>query len=295
MCKNKINRFCRLEVSYLLSYDYEMIFLSIKQLYNYVDRIVIAIDKDFKTWSGNDFIIPDSFFERIKEIDFEKKIEFYKDFFFIPTNSPIENESRERNLALKKLARGWKIQLDVDEYVYDFEELSKYLKKYWYLTLLPKFTPINFKGNLITLFKKIDKGYLYIENKEEFAFITNQSQNQFTRKNYKIRNINININVIHNSWARDNKEIINKIKNWGHRDDFDTFEYFEFWKKLNEENYKEVNDFHPTVPSVWNRLLFLECKNEEEFIRNYSKTNLQKIVKIPFSIFLKALYNKVFK
>ena len=192
--KNKIkkNRFCRIEVAYLLSYDYDMLFVSLKQLYSYVDRIVIAIDKDYKTWSGNDFEIPDSFFVKLKEFDKDNKIELYKDVFFIPTNTPIENESRERNLVLKKLNKGWKIQLDVDEYVYDFQKLLKYLNKYWFLTWFPKITPINFKGYLTTLFKKIDDGYLYIENKEEFAFITNQDQNQFTRKNYKIRNININ-------------------------------------------------------------------------------------------------------
>ena len=34
--KNKIkkNRFCRIEVAYLLSYDYDMLFVSLKQLYS---------------------------------------------------------------------------------------------------------------------------------------------------------------------------------------------------------------------------------------------------------------------
>ena len=48
-----------IKVSYLVSYDYYMLLTSIKQLYEHVDEIVISVDKDFKTWSGNSFEIPE--------------------------------------------------------------------------------------------------------------------------------------------------------------------------------------------------------------------------------------------
>ena len=58
-----------IKVSYLVSYDYYMLLTSIKQLYQHVDKIIIAVDKDFKTWSGNTFEISDSksiqFFPRV--------------------------------------------------------------------------------------------------------------------------------------------------------------------------------------------------------------------------------------
>ncbi|GGA88903.1 hypothetical protein GCM10008015_31800 [Flavobacterium palustre] len=220
-----------IKVGYLVSYDYNMLMTSVRQLYSYVDKIVVAIDKDYKTWSGNSFIIPDSFFDEIKAFDTKNIIEFYFDNFYISSLTPMDCEIRERNLVLKKLGRGWKIQLDVDEYVYDFEVVSKYLKKYWYLTLFPKFTPLCFTGKLVTLFKEVENGYVFIDNDERFPFITNQNFNTHSRRNIHIKNFYSNISVIHQSWARGERDIKIKVENWGHRDDFNTKDYIQFWKK----------------------------------------------------------------
>lgn len=284
-----------IKVSYLLSYDYQFFLTSVKELYHFVDKIVVAIDSDRKTWSGNDFEIPQSFFDEVQNFDSRKIIEFYFDSFYVPTLTPMECETRERNLVLKKLGKGWKIQLDVDEYIYDFAEVAKYLRKYWYFTLLPKITPICFRGKLITLFKKTDNGFVFIDNSERFPFITNQSYNIHTRRNDLIRNYNSNIAVIHQSWAREEEEILMKIKNWGHRDDFDTLAYVDFWKKLNENNYKETINFHPIKPEVWRKLDYLKSESIEEFVGKYARLNKQKLNPILFKTQLTALINKVFK
>ena len=65
-----------IKVGYLVSYDYKMLLTSIEQLYSHVDRIYIGIDKSGKTWSGNHFEIPESFFDEIKQFDSNGKIEF---------------------------------------------------------------------------------------------------------------------------------------------------------------------------------------------------------------------------
>ena len=66
----------KIKVGYLLSYDYEMFLTSVKQLYDHVDKIVVGIDKDFRTWSGNTFNIEKSFFNDVEKFDVEKKIFF---------------------------------------------------------------------------------------------------------------------------------------------------------------------------------------------------------------------------
>lgn len=264
-----------IKVGYLLSYDYHMFLTSVKQLYDYVDKIVVGIDRDYKTWSGNSFEIPDSFFVEVKAFDNKRKIQFYFDTFYIPNLSPMECETRERNLVLAKLGRGWKMQLDVDEYVYDFKSVAEYLNKYWYLTLFPKLTPICFQGILITLFRQLPNGFLYIDNNESFPFITNQSSNIHTRRNDMIRNHRSNIKVIHQSWARSEEEIQFKIKNWGHRDDFDTQQYFEFWKNLDDVNYLNCKNIHPIVPEVWDELYFLSADSIDDFIISFSNDNHQ--------------------
>lgn len=284
-----------IKVGYLVSYDYELLLTSISQLYNHVDKIILAIDENRKTWSNNRFEIPDSFFDELNNFDIKNKIEFYYDNFYIPELSPIECETRERNMLLKKMGRGWLMQLDVDEYVYNFEEIAAYLNKYWFLTIFPKLTPVVFSGKLVTLFRQLSDGYLYVENNECFSFITNQSNYTFTRNNYTVRNQYSNINVIHQSWARTEEEIQLKIKNWGHRDDFDTQKYFEFWKGLDKNNYKKNKNIHPIVPELWNELFFLESSSIDDFIEKYASENCQKLIYIDPKMMFKALFNKLVK
>ncbi|RKS89652.1 hypothetical protein BC952_3081 [Flavobacterium limicola] len=269
-----------IKVGYLLSYDYDLIFTSINQIYEEADKIFIAIDVNRRTWSGNDYELPLSFFENIELLDYKNKIQIYEDNFYISELIPIECETRERNLLLKKMGRGWLIQLDVDEYVYDFKTLTNYLNKYWYLTLFPKFTPIVFKGKLITLFKQTEEGFLYIDNDEKFPFITNLNKYEFTRYNTKVRNHFVNVNVVHQSWARTDDEIQTKIKNWGHRDDFNTKNYFEFWKNISSSDYMNYNNIHPINPEVWNKLHFLPSKSIDEFINTYSIRNRQILINL---------------
>ena len=282
-----------IKVSYLVSYDYYMLLTSIKQLYEHVDEIVISVDKDFKTWSGNSFEIPDSFFEEVRAYDSRNIIEFYFDHFYISSLSPMECESRERNMALKKLGRGWKIQLDVDEYVYGFEDVKKYLNKYWFLTLFPNYTPLCIQGNLVTLYRELSDGYLFIDNNESFPFITNQTSNTHTRRNNTVRNHNANIKVIHQSWARPENEIVKKIKNWGHRDDFDTQHYFEFWKNLNSTNYMNYINIHPIVPEVWKKLNFIHANSIDDFINTFAVTNHQVLRDLSKIKILKSIVKKI--
>lgn len=284
-----------IKVGYLVSYDYHMLLTSIRQLYHYVDKIIIAIDKEGKTWSGNNFELSQSFFDEIKSFDSKNIIEFYLDSFYVPELSPIECETRERNLLLGKMGKGWLMQLDVDEYVYDFRHIAKYLKKYWYLTLFPKLTPIVFKGKLLTLYRQLPDGFLYVENNEHFSFITNQSSYTYVRNNNKVRNHYSNANVIHQSWARTEDEIQMKIKNWGHRDDFDTQQYFEFWKNLSSSNYMNYKNIHPIVPEIWNELKFLPSKTIDEFILKYQVNNAQELININPKKMVVALLNKFFK
>lgn len=191
------------------------------------------------------------------------------------------------------MGKGWLMQLDVDEYVYDFKKLVNYLNKYWYLTIFPKWTPILFRGKWITLFKKTTDGYLYIGNKESFPFVTNTPFYEACRANKSIRNHFTNFNVIHNSWARTDSEIQMKIKNWGHRDDFDTQKFFEFWESLSDENYNYYENFHPIVPEVWDKLFFMSSNSLEDFIYRYRQNNEQKLFFIKTTIIWNALMKKI--
>lgn len=279
-----------IKVGYLVSYDYSMLFTSIIQIYEYVDEIYLAIDCNNKTWSGSSFDLPDSFFIEVAIFDSKNKIKIYKDDFSITDLTPMECEIRERNLLLKKMGKGWLIQLDVDEYVYDFGEIVKYLNKYWYLNIFPKRTPISFTAKLITLYKKAENGYFYVDGDEKLPFITNFPEYTGARRNFNIRNYFINATIIHQSWARSEQEMDFKIKNWGHRDDFDTKKYMDFWKSIDSNNYQYLSNFHPIVPTIWSKLDFIECNSVNEFINKYSSLNKQNLT--PYFIKNKKLFFK---
>ncbi len=271
-----------INVGYLISYDFELVFLSIKQIYENVDKIFLALDKERKTWSGNSFFIPDSFFLEIKRIDTQHKIEIYEETFFISSNLPMENETRERNMLAKKMGNGWCVQLDADEYVYDFKSVKSFLDRNNYLLKNVEITPVQIQGNLITVFKILEDGILYIENNEGFNFITN-FPNYSIARNIKHTTPHLsNIKVIHQSWGRKKEEVLTKIKNWGHKNDFDTAKFYEFWDNLNSSNYQKYKNFHPLTPNQWDKLKFSPINSMEEFLIDYSKRNNQHITSFPF-------------
>lgn len=282
----------KIKVGYLLSYDYDMFLTSVMQLYNYVDKIVVGIDQDYLTWSGNKFEIADDFYINVRKFDTRNIIEFYFDKFFIPGLTPMECESRERNMVLQKLGRGWKIQLDVDEYILDFSILKSYLKKYNYLTYFPVLTPVSLKAKLITLFKQDIDGFFFIKDKHHFPLITNLNENTFTRRNNKAFNHFFNLTVIHQSWARAQNEIREKVQNWGHRDDFDTLKYINFWQSISRNNYQKFKNFHPIKSTEWEELFYLEANSVESFLHKYRESYAESLFPISSYKFISFLLKK---
>lgn len=282
-----------IKVGYLISYDYNMIFTSMKLLYDYVDEIYLAIDKKRLTWSGNHFDLPDSFFQQIESFDSKKKIKFYYDDFYQQNLTPIECDTRERNMLSKKMGKGWLMQVDVDEYIYDFKKISDYLKKHWYLLVFPRLTPVVLRANWVTLYKQLEDGFLYIKNNETFPLVTNIHFYEYCRENTKQSNYKIDLQVIHQSWARSEEEVSLKLKNWSHRKDFNTREYLDFWKNLSSKNYESFINFHPVYPKDWNKLLYLQSTDIEDYIEKYSKKNHQITSSLPLKKIIKTSLKKI--
>lgn len=261
-----------IKIGYLISYDYKYVFNSIPIIYDEADEIYLAIDINRKTWSGNNFELPKSFFEQINLIDKDSKIHIYEDNFYIKELSPIENDTRERNLLLKKMGKGWLMQIDADEYMCNFKELTDTLRNKKYLTFFYWLFPVTIFGDWYNLFKKTNNGYFQVTNKEPYPFITNYPRYTICRNNINLVDINIGGIVLHHSYARDEKEIQMKFNNWGHTKDFDTEKYFNFWKNINEDNYKDIENFHPLNLTGWEKLKFIKANNIKELL----DTNITK-------------------
>jgi hypothetical protein len=289
-----------IKVGYLLSYDYQYIFNSLKLVYDFADKIVLCYDKDGKTWAGNDVSIPHSFFEEIRKIDIKNKISFYADSFYMENIPPMSLETRQRNMLAEKLGKGgWHIQIDSDEYPIDFKELTSFLRKHKYLLKKPEKTPVNFFVKFITLFKQTEDGFFVISPYTEPCFlITNQPNYKNARFPKNALHIDLDSYIIHQSWARDEEEILKKITNWGHKNDFDTKKFFDFWKNLNENNCTSLQNFHPLYPADWKSIKFIKAKNIEEVIDFFrtSKEFADKKITLPLKwkrrvkLYLKSLF-----
>jgi len=286
-----------IKVGYLLSYDYSYIFTSLSHIYKHADTIVISYDANNKTWAGNNINIPESVFSDIKKLDTDNKIILYKDSFYIEGMQPMDLETRQRNLMAEKMGSGgWHIQIDGDEYAYDFGVLTQFLRKNKYLLNNPAKNSFNFQVNFVTLFKQNDEGYFVITPFEEKCMlITNYPQYEYARNTNKGRVLPLDYYLIHQSWARHEDEISEKINNWGHKNDFNTLEFLNLWKQINSENYKNFFDFHPLYKGLWKELSFFPAKDINSFIDIFSKKNHQKKLYLSLSSTKKIkLYLKSF-
>lgn len=271
-----------IKVGFLVSYDWYLLRNALPLIYAEADVVYLALDKKRLTWAGNTFNFDDeAFYKMIGSIDTDKKIKVYEDDFFMKNLTPMQCEVRERNLLAQQMGEGgWHIQLDADEYFLNFKGFIEYLKN---KPIHQK--PINICVAWLNLFKKISEGYLYIQNKhlELIQIATNTPIYEHGRRNYFFNHISPFF-ILHDTWARSEEEVWQKVSNWGHKDDFDIVKYFNFWKALDEKNYKQIIDFHPISPSVWGSLDFVKGQSVEQIVEKFTKN---KFPLSKFELFLK--------
>jgi len=264
----------KINVGFLVAYDYELLKTSIPLIYEHTDAITLALDENRQTWSGNTFKIDPLFFNWLKEIDTEKKISIYEDNFYDPTINAMHNETRERNMLSKKMGDGVCIQIDADEYFVDFKGFTEYLKTN--KQKLSQKKPIQICSFMVDVYKILDKGILYCPTYTNYYLGTTAPNYVRGRKNRKQQKWYVPFISIHQSWSRDENELKFKLDNWGHKEDFDVDSFFEFWKSINKENYKQYKGFHPFDKNEWPTLEYIEGKDFNEVVKNFKDKKVSK-------------------
>jgi hypothetical protein len=265
-----------IKVGFCIAYDWELLQYSLPLIYKDADVICLSIDKDRISWAKEKYIFDeDKFQSLIKKIDIGNKIKILQDDFHLEHLSPPENEVRQRKRIAEFLgAGGWHMQLDCDEYFPEFERFVKFLHS------LParKTQYVNICCTIITLFKQIGEGFLIIksDSKESTEFIQVASKNpafEHGRRNGYF-NIYTDFIILHQSWARSKTDIQDKIKNWGHKNDFDTEAYLRAWDSLNSSNYTALHNFHPIKPTLWSTLSLVRANDVIDLINNPPRVKL---------------------
>lgn len=258
----------KIHVGFLLSYDYIKLKNSIPPVYKMADRIFIAIDSAFLTWSGQIFKVDSHFFDWLKEFDVDDKIELYYDNFYVPELSAIENDNRERHMLSLKMGIGnWLIQVDSDEYFINFDNFVKNLRKYDHYLDNPEKTKIQFAGFLINMYKYSDGGVFFVEKPTRVLAATNYPNYKVARQTKQRIIYTPNI-LWHETLARNEKDIEFKLMNWGHNVDVDVEKFMEKWRSVNISNYQTLRGFFYMNPKKWKKLQFVKGDNIEEVSRN---------------------------
>ena len=99
----------------LISYDSEYLPDSIAKYYDFVDEIVLGLDKDRISWSNNSFKFDENkLWKDLKTLDVKNKIEVIEENFH-PSKVAIENDNYERNFLKDKCTHDWIFSIDADE------------------------------------------------------------------------------------------------------------------------------------------------------------------------------------
>lgn len=266
----------KIHTGFLLSFDYEKLKKSIPPVYKDSDRLFIAIDKDFLTWSGNKFDVNDSFFEWLKEFDKDNKIELYYDAFYVKGLTGIQMDTRERHMLSKKMGIGnWLIQVDSDEYILNFKDFVESLKKLNHFLDNPEEDPIQVSGYHIDVYKYLDDGILYVENMCKFLLATNYPNYKLARQTRE-RIIYVNTIALHESLSRSEEELEYKLNNWSHREDINS-DFLTKWKKADKHNFKDIKDVFYLNPKQWETINYAATKDFTEITKYFEANPKMKI------------------
>lgn len=253
----------KIQVGFLVSYDYELLKTSIPTIYEEADTIFLAIDIQRKTWKGEAIFINDAFFEWIKSFDAQNKIVIYEDLFFVDGYTTMQCEIRERHMLSEKMGIGnWLIQIDADEYFVDFKKFVSDLRKYDSYLEAPAKRPIQIAAFWAMLYKYTENGILYVDKPLKAVFATNYP-NYTVGRRIKGRTIYTDNIVLHESLSRSEEELRMKLDNWGHNSQINT-DFLSKWIKVNETNYTLFENFYFIEPERWKKLGYFPTKEIKE-------------------------------
>lgn len=260
----------------LISYDAQYLPKSIKTYYQYVDEIILGLDADRITWSGNKFEFDeDSLWASLQELDVDGKISIVEENFH-KSKSAIENDNYERNFLKDECSNDWIFSFDADEQLLNAKEFFQ------------KFCPITKKYikdydvcmNWVTPYKQIEDTTLLIANDnntpffgENQAVVTHKDNNfvyaRWSDKSATGKNrIQSPLVALHWSLCRTKEDLHEKIHNIGHSDIVEKDPFYQIWNEVTLDNYSSMRNFKTSGlgGAQWPKLIAVKTENLEKFI-----------------------------
>ena len=263
----------------LISYDAHYLPKSIERYYNYVDEIVLGLDKNRTTWRKNPFSFDeDALWSQLSQIDGDGKISIVEEDF-VQSDVAIENDNYERNYLKDQCSHDWIFSFDADEmlvnpkdFFYDFCPLVEDYRDAHDICMT-WVTPYKELGDTTLVISEEDGSPFFGENQGvitgknntfTYARWTNQSAAGTNR-------ILSPLVALHFSLCRESDDLHKKIHNIGHSDIVEEDPFYKIWSQVDMDNYNQLKNFKTSGlgEAQWPSLEPIETQFLFEYVEQY--------------------------
>lgn len=264
----------------LISYDASYLPKSISTYYDYVDEIILGLDVDRITWSGNSFSFDETkLWSELQQLDGDNKITVVENDFH-KSKVAIENDNYERNFLKNQASNDWIISIDADEQLLNAKEFF-----YNYCPIAERYaTKADVLMTWATPYKLIDNTLLVIANEDNTPFF-GETQGVMTHKNNTYtyaRWSNLSASganrlmspliAIHWSLCRDKNDLHKKIHNIGHSDLVEQDPFYQIWDQVTLDNYHELRNFKTSGlgQAQWPKLFAISLSDVQNYYKQHA-------------------------
>lgn len=263
----------------LISYDAHYLPKSIEKYYNYVDEIVLGLDKNRITWSKNSFSFDEQkLWSELSQIDGDGKISIVEEDF-VQSEVAIENDNYERNFLKDQCSHDWIFSFDADEmlvnpkqFFYDFCPLVEDYRETHDICMTWA-TPYKEIGDTTLVIAEEDGSPFFGENQG----VVTSKNNTFTYARWTNQSaagtnrILSPLVALHFSLCRKSEDLHEKIHNIGHSNIVEEDPFYKIWSQVDMENYKQLKNFKTSGlgGAQWPSLEPIETQFLFEYVQQY--------------------------
>ena len=263
----------------LISYDAAYLPESVSKYYNYVDEIILGVDKNRTTWSGNSFSFDENkLWADLSAIDGDSKISIIEEDF-VKSQIAIENDNYERNFLKAQCTNDWIFSIDADEYLVNPKDFF-----YNYCPLVERYyNKADICMTWATPYKTINDATLVIADEDGTPFfgenqgMTTSKDSTFTYARWTDKSaaghnrLMSPLVAIHWSLCRDKDALHEKINNIGHSDLVENDPFYQIWSQVTLENYEELHNFKSSGlgTAQWPTLRAIKTEQVADYIEQH--------------------------
>lgn len=257
----------------LISYDADMLISSISSYYPYVDEIILGVDEDRISWSGNRFFFNEAkLWSELAKLDTQSKIVVIEDNFH-RSSIPIENDTHERNFLKQQCSHDWVFSFDADEILINAKEFF-----IDFCPIVQDYDDVELLFTWFLMYKQLPEGMLLIADetgnsvfkKDVQGFSAHRDLGTFTycRWTNHPKKILSPLAIKHYSFCRTDSELDIKINNFGHSVESKQDPFYTIRSNITAQNYKQLKNFKTSnMGPQWPTLALVSDADLDMFLR----------------------------